>query len=253
MPVTVLICLATLGLATGLAVDGLVSSYRSNGTLRLWSRCRGCNRPVSSSALGTLVGIPLSRHCRRCGSSLWGRAILAQVATSAAFVVVGMHADGITASLLITLIEISLLVAVIFVDLATRLIPTALIVLLTLLALGHAVFGSEPRLGAVLLGGVAGCGSFAVLVALAHLRYGPGALGVGDAALALAIGCMTGYPLVIPTLALGIVLGGLAALAIVGTSLIRRRPDAGLRVTMPYEPYLALAAILAAAHIVAIR
>lgn len=225
----------------------------SNGTLRLWPHCWGCNRPVSPSALGALAGIPLSRHCRGCDGSLWGRAIPAQVAMAAAFVSVGMRTDGFTASLLITLVEISLLVAVLFIDLATRLIPTALIVLLALLALGHAAFGSEPRLGASLLGDIVGCGSFATLVALAHLRYGPGALGVGDAALALAIGCMTGYPLVIPTLTLGIVLGGLAALAIVGASLIRRRPDAGLRVAMPYGPYLAIAAILAAARTVAIR
>jgi len=87
-------------------------------------------------------------------------------------------------------------------------------------------------------------------VALARTAYGAGTLGMGDATLALAIGCVTGYPLVLPTLALGIVLGGLGALAVVGASTIRRRPGAALRATMPYAPYLSIAAILAIARLI---
>lgn len=246
------IALAALGLVAGLAVNALATSYRRGGVLRLWPHCDGCDRPLAPLALGALVGVPFSRYCCRCGSALWGRAIPAQLVTATAFVAAGMHTTGVTVWLLITLVEISLLLAVLFIDLATRLIPTGLIALLVLLALGHAALGADPRLGAALLGGLVGGGSFAILVALAHLRYGPGALGVGDATLALAIGCVTGYPLVVPTLTVGIVMGGVAALTIVATSLLRRRSDAGLRITVPYAPYLALAGILAAMHIIAI-
>ncbi len=50
--------------------------------------------------------------------------------------------------------------------------------------------------------------------------------------LALAIGCITGYPLVLPTLALGALLGGLGALGVLLWGWGDRRS------TLPYGPYL---------------
>ncbi len=67
---------------------------------------------------------------------------------------------------------------------------------------------------------------------LARQVYGDGALGSGDVHLALAIGCITGYPLVVSTLALGALLGGFGALGV----LLWGR--GGRRSTLPYGPYL---------------
>ena len=67
---------------------------------------------------------------------------------------------------------------------------------------------------------------------------GRGAMGLGDVKLAGVIGLMTGYPLVVAALALGIVLGGVAAIAL----LVTRR--AGRKGTMAYAPYLALGTII---------
>lgn len=220
-----LIGLAALGLVVGLAGERVVSSYRDDGTPR-----------------------PALLHGAR---PTVGRIVPLQATMAAAFVAVGLRAVNSPAALLLPLAEVALLVIVMFVDLATRLIPTALIGLLVALALAGAALGMGPGFGATILGGAVGFALFAVLVVLARVGYGAGALGMGDATLALAIGCVIGYPLVIPTLALGIVLGGLGALAIVGTSTIQRRPCAGLRATMPYGPYLASAAILMIAHPIA--
>ena len=65
---------------------------------------------------------------------------------------------------------------------------------------------------------------------------------VGDVILALAIGCMTGYPLVATTLALGILLGGVGAASVL---LLRR---SGLRETMPYGPALIAATLIVLVH-----
>jgi leader peptidase (prepilin peptidase) / N-methyltransferase len=63
-------------------------------------------------------------------------------------------------------------------------------------------------------------------------------MGAGDIKLAGVIGLLTGYPLVIPALLLGVGLGGAAAL----TLLITRR--AGRKSSMAYAPYLAVGAII---------
>ncbi len=72
---------------------------------------------------------------------------------------------------------------------------------------------------------------------IANVAFGEGALGLGDANLALAIGCITGYPLVVFALSAGVFLGGLGAIALL---IFARR---GLRGTMPYGPYLVLAVL----------
>jgi leader peptidase (prepilin peptidase)/N-methyltransferase len=101
-----------------------------------------------------------------------------------------------------------------------------------------------PGLGlwSALLGGAVGFAAFGALVVLAHYVFGEGALGMGDANLALAIGCITGYPLVIFALSTGIFLGGIGAVA----TLVAKR--GGLRSTMPYGPYLVLAVLFVLAH-----
>ncbi len=137
--------------------------------------------------------------------------------------------------LAVTLAESAVLVAVLFIDLELLLIPTPLVlvlVLLVLLALTSATLTRELGLRSAILGVVVGYVSFLLLVVLARQVYGDGALGSGDAHLALAIGCITGYPLVLSTLVLSALLGGLGALGV----LLRGR--GGRRSTLPYGPYL---------------
>ena len=91
----------------------------------------------------------------------------------------------------------------------------------------------RPTPDQALLGGALGFGIFLLLALI-----GRGAMGLGDVKLAGVIGLMTGYPLVVAALALGIVLGGVAAIAL----LVTRR--AGRKGTMAYAPYLALGTIV---------
>ena len=84
-----------------------------------------------------------------------------------------------------------------------------------------------------LLGGAVGLGAF-----LALALVGRGALGAGDVKLAGVIGLMTGYPEVLSTLALGIVLGGVAALWLLLARRVSRQSY------MAYAPYLAIGALI---------
>jgi leader peptidase (prepilin peptidase)/N-methyltransferase len=165
-----------------------------------------------------------------------------EAATALTFFALGAQYWGHPLLLMVSLMEAALLVAVLFIDLELRLIPTLLVAALVMLALAGATLWPGLGLGSALLGGAVGFAAFGALVVLAHFVFGEGALGMGDANLALAIGCITGYPLVIFALSTGIFLGGLGAVA----TLVAKR--GGLRSTMPYGPYLVLAVLFVLAH-----
>ena len=63
-------------------------------------------------------------------------------------------------------------------------------------------------------------------------------MGFGDVKLAGVIGLMLGYPFVVPALMVGIILGGLAALALLITRKAERKSY------IAYAPYLALGALV---------
>lgn len=104
--------------------------------------------------------------------------------------------------------------------------PAALVALLLAGVRGPAAFGSA------VLGGAIGCGLFLLAAVLSR-----GKLGVGDIKLAAVIGLITGYPRVVPALFLGVLLGGLASLALLIAGRI------GLKSYIAYAPYLCLGAL----------
>lgn len=134
---------------------------------------------------------------------------------------------------LITLLEISLLLAISIFDLRRRRLPNPLLAIAAALALTSSLaFGRPP----LLLGLVGGCAGLAGFFLLARLR--PGALGMGDVKLAGVIGLMTGFPQVVFALLFGMIAAGLVALA------LSLRPRDGLARTMAYAPYLVLGAAI---------
>jgi leader peptidase (prepilin peptidase)/N-methyltransferase len=234
--------LALLGLCAGVLVEAVVSSYHYCGRLTPRLLCRGCGCPHPAASWIPIAGALLHKSCAACGRPTWFRALQIEVATAVAFSVLAGQYWGQPLLLLVSLAEAALLVAVLFIDLELRLIPNLLIVLLVLLALGSAAAWPGLGLWNAVLGGVLGYASFGVLVVAARFVFGEGAFGLGDANLALAIGCITGYPLVVFALSSGVFLGGLGAVFMVA---VARR---GLRSTMPYGPYLVLAVLYVLAH-----
>lgn len=234
MPAIILAC---LGLFAGVFVEGVVSSFHHNATFWPWPRCRACGHTAPLPVLAPVLGYLRLPTCTACGSGVRARALQIEAATALAFYLLGSQYWGHPLLLVVSLVESALLVAVMFIDLELRLIPTLLIVLLVALALGSAAAWPGLGLWNALLGGAIGYASFGIMVVIAHAIFGDGALGVGDANLALAIGCITGYPLVVFALSSGVFLGGIGAVFML---VVGRR---GLRSTMPYGPYLVLAVL----------
>jgi len=218
--------LAVAGLMVGVPIKGVVASYHRDRSFRPHWHISDLN-----ARWPTLLNPPINPCCPHSGGYA-PRPCTVELVTTIAFSIVGTPYVDEPLLLVVTLAESAVLVAVLFIDLELLLIPTPLVLVLVLLALTSATLRPELGLRSAMVGGVVGYVSFLLLVTLARQVYGDGALGLGDAHLALAIGCITGYPLVVSTLALGTLLGGLGALGV----LLRRR--GGRRRTLPYGPYL---------------
>ncbi len=223
--------LAVAGLMVGVSIKGVVASYHRDRSFWPWPHCQIRDLNARWPTLLSLVNPRIDPCCPHSGAYA-PRPGMVELVMIIAFSIVGSPYVDEPLLLMVTLAESTVLVAVLFIDLELRLIPTPLVLVLVLLALTSASLRPGLGLPSAVLGGVVGYVSFLLLVTLARQVYGDGALGSGDAHLALAIGCITGYPLVVSTLALGVLLGGLGALGV----LLRGR--GGRRSTLPYGPYL---------------
>jgi prepilin signal peptidase PulO-like enzyme (type II secretory pathway) len=101
------------------------------------------------------------------------------------------------------------------------------------LALAASFVPGLPGPASALVGGLAGFGLF---IALALL--GRGAMGMGDVKLAGVIGLMLGYPAGLQALAVGILMGGLAAVGMLLARRVKRKSY------IAYAPYLSLGALV---------
>jgi len=223
--------LAVAGLIVGVPIKGVVASYHRDRSIWPWPHCQMRDLNTRRPTLLSLVNPRIYPCCPHPGGYA-PRPGTVELVTTIAFSIVGAPYVDEPLLLGMTLAESAVLIALLFIDLELLLIPTPLVLVLVLLALTSATLTPELGLPTAILGGVVGYVVFLLLATLARQVYGEGALGSGDAHLALAIGCITGYPLVVSTLALGALLGGLGALSV----LLRRR--GGRRSTLPYGPYL---------------
>ena len=121
-------------------------------------------------------------------------------------------------------------------DARRRRVPDASVFPATVLALILA--RQQEELASALAGAGLALVTFLALYGLGRRWFGRGALGMGDVKLAMLVGAMVGLRNTPTTLALGILLAGVAAAVL----LISRRAQFGD--SLAYGPYLAAAAIL---------
>jgi len=236
------------GVAVGMAIERVISSYHADQSFWPWPLYQQHERGDSGVARRSPVTVADPGHPIRPRRSLprtLGRVMRArpaQLAMAAIFYGLGVQYASQPPLLLVSLVEATLLLTMLLIDAELRLVPTSLVGLLALLALATANLWPGLGLRDALFGGAVGFAAFALLVGLARLLFGAGAFGLGDAHLALVVGCVTGYPLVVGTLALGVAFGGLGALAVLlsgkGTT----------RSTMPYGPYVIIGLLTVLLH-----
>lgn len=177
-------------------------------------------------------------RCPRCGEQRPLRAPLLELAIITAFVFIGWRfaadapSSGAIARTVLYWLYAWFLLTVLVIDLEHRLVLNVMTLPAAVLALAASFLPGAPTPVEALIGGA---GAFAVFFLIALI--GRGAMGMGDVKLAGVIGLMLGYPLVVPALLAGILLGGLAAALL----LITRR--ATRKTAIAYAPYLCAGAL----------
>ena len=196
----------------------------------------------------------LGGHCRHCGANIPWRVLIVEVVTGLVFVLsfwrfAASLDDPNYAALFITAFWCCIFIIIIFIDWEHKLIlnrityPAAI---LALILLGIATLFPEAEiLGGrtfipdnIILSGIIGGATGFVFFFIVFL-INPGGIGMGDIKLALLIGLVTGFPLVIAGLMIGILIGGLAAIVLLAFK-IKKGKD-----VIPYGTFLGIGPIVA--------
>lgn len=216
--------------------------------------CHHCEEPY------TWLDYLMLRSCRSCGASRSLRTIMVQILTTALFVYFAMNPPR-SLNLPLTLIVVTYFAVLVVIDLEHRLIlfSTSLFGAALGVFVGTVLYTQALKLpfltalGSSLLGGMIGFGVMFLFYQLGRLfsRYRAGrlqsveqededeeALGGGDVYLGGVLGLMLGYRFILNALVYGILIGGVAGLALLVILQLngsRRQP---LMTFIPYGPFL---------------
>lgn len=236
-----LIIMSVVGLMVGsflnLCIDRLP---KKQSIVRPPSHCDSCGERLRARDLVPVLSyLWLRGGCRYCGVRIGVRGLIVEAATAVVFGFFTWY-FGLGLQLGIALAYASMFLVIFVVDLEHLIIPNRVVYPGMVLALVFSGFwagfeGFWPGVGIVnaLLGGAVGL----VLMLLPFLMF-PDGLGMGDVKLAALMGLVLGFPLVLVALMVGILYGGLVAIALL-LSGVKGRKEA-----IPFGPFLAGGAVL---------
>ncbi len=176
--------------------------------------------------------------CPECGTPERTRPIITEVATATTFGLMPLLiADPIPRAIIA--FYLAVLILIIVIDMEYRLILHVVTVPVTLIAIfGLSWMLPENNMRLAGLGAVVGFLFFYVLYWLGNRFYGQGALGFGDVTLSMTMGAMLGFSFIVPTLIIGILIGGVLSSLLLLTRIANRSSY------IPYGPFLALAGMI---------
>jgi leader peptidase (prepilin peptidase)/N-methyltransferase len=232
LPLVLLV--AAFGLVIGSFLNVVIARLPAGRSL--WhprSACPDCGAGIAwHDNVPVLSFVALRGRCRACGTRIAWRYPLVEVATAGLF--------GLTAAVLgpipflvPALALVAALVAITGIDLHHQIIPDVITLpgiaagVLANLATGHAGWASS------LLGILVGGGLFLVII----LASG-GGMGGGDMKLGAMLGAFLGWQIVLLTIFLAVLGGGLVALLLLATR-TRGRKD-----PVPFGPFLAAGGVV---------
>lgn len=175
--------------------------------------------------------LSLHQHCPSCGAPIPIRYPLVELGLAFLFGFL-YQKYGLTFRFLFFALYTTVFMLIAITDIERRLILNVVTIPAMALAILGSFFSGHITWKSALLGGVTGYVVLMAIVLLGHWLVGPGAMGGGDVKLAALIGLITGFPLVIEALLLGILAGGIVSLLLL---LMRLR---SLRDPVPYGPFL---------------
>jgi len=239
--------LALLGLAVGSFLNVCTDRLPTGKSIiRPPSHCDSCNRKLQARDLVPLFSyLWLRGRCRNCGARIPLRLPLVELATALIFALLTWQ-YGLNLQLAIVLIYACIFLVIFVIDLEQQLVLDIVVYPAIVLALTFSSFWNgysewpSPGILNALLGGAVGFVFMGLVYLIALWRYRSigGGMGLGDVTLAGLIGMVTGFPLVLVALLMGILIGGLVAVSLLLLRL-RRGKEA-----IPFGPFLAAATMV---------
>ena len=228
---------AVTGLAVGSFLNVVVHRLpRGESLNHPGSHCPSCGHPVRKRDNVPVVSWLLLRgRCRDCAHAIPVRYPLVEAVTAALWVAVVAAKWDDAASIALGIVLVTLMVAVVPIDLERRLIlnrmtyPAAILALVIGLVLDP---GGVPE---QLIAAFA-AGGFFLLAALAY----PAGMGLGDVKLAFVMGLYLGRA-VAPAVFIALILGVLVGVVVMA----RLGRERGRKTQVPFGPFLALGSVLA--------
>ncbi len=202
------------------------------------SRCPGCGTPIHAwDNIPLLSFVILRGRCRTCGQPISWRYPLVEGLTGLLFALT-VARFGPTALAASSLLLVSALVIIAFVDLDHQIIPNVITLPGIPLGLLAGVIDGGPLILDRILGALTGAGFLYLVLLYGGALYGQDAMGEGDLNLMALVGAFLGWKAVVVTLLVGCLSGSL-----VGVTLIALR-RLGRRQHIPFGPFLALGALV---------
>ncbi|MDP2917845.1 MAG: prepilin peptidase [Dehalococcoidia bacterium] len=194
------------------------------------SFCESCQRRISPTELIPVFSyLWLRGRCRHCGARIPLRVFLVELAAALVFILLFWY-YGLSAHFGVTVFYFCLFIVLGVIDLEHRLILNKIVYPTTIVVLLIDAFLSSFGIISGLIGMAIG---FIFLLIPVIATRGRG-MGFGDVKLAGLIGLVTGFPLLIVALFIGVILGGLVAIFLLVLR-IKKRKEA-----IPFGPFLAL-------------
>ena len=225
----------------GLLVGGLVNQLGSDIPARRGlarPHCPYCGRNRPWWQWLALPGYLIRRAgCSSCGAPISPRHPLVEIGLAVAYGYLWIVL-GPSVKLVFYCIYSTVFAVLLITDIERRLIPNVVTFPAIAIALAASLVVPGAKWWSALIGGAVGFSFFLLAYFVGTAVFGPLALGQGDITLALLVGAITGFPLVVEALVIAILVGA----AISSILLITR--VRGLRDPIPYGPFLIVGAIV---------
>ena len=228
------IIFALVGIAVGSFLNVCIDRLpERQSLLRPASHCPACQRRLAIKDLIPVFSyLWLRGRCRYCRAPIPQRVLWIELGTGLMFAFLWWR-YGLTPELGIMSFYFCLLTVILVTDLERGVILNKVVYPAAGIALIIGAFMPNPGIVKVLIGGGLGL-AIMLLVALVSR----GGIGWGDVKMAGLVGLLTGFPLVLVSLLLAVVGGGLIATVLLVLKLKQRRQ------TIPFGPFLSLGAMV---------
>ena len=260
-PVVAAFVFALFGMSIGSMLNVCVDRIPSGQSIvRPPSHCPSCNRRLSGIDLIPILSYVFLRgRCRYCGAGIPFRIFIVELATALLFGLIAWHFmshhDGLSARVAIPLIYACVFMVIFFIDLEQQIIIVhpivtlgiAMALIFSLFWDGFGEYWPQTSIAntyldgtaSAVLGGAAGFVFMIVPYLIAKAHYKAEGIGQGDIYLGVLIGTATGFPLVLIALMIGVIIGGVTAIALLA---LRRKKKKDM---IPFGPFLSAGAMIA--------